>query len=144
MARVGDFNSVVADEKNGPFDFTIDGKCSGCGECCSNFLPISTHEVKRIKSYIEKHKIAEQVSRLPVSGPQLDLTCPFRDNVNRQCLIYSVRPEICKTFLCNAPQETIQNNKKLFNGKYNAVDMRSVFYGHKETFTELLNAMLQR
>lgn len=41
-------------------DFTFNGKCSNCGQCCSNLLPLSDSEVKRIKQYIKKHNIKEQ------------------------------------------------------------------------------------
>lgn len=27
------------------FNFTKDGKCSGCGGCCSNLLPMSPKEI---------------------------------------------------------------------------------------------------
>lgn len=40
-------------------DFTVDGKCSGCGNCCSNILPLSDVEVKRILEYIRQNGIKE-------------------------------------------------------------------------------------
>ena len=41
-------------------DFTKDGKCSSCGQCCSNLLPLSNNEIRKIKEYIKKHGIKEQ------------------------------------------------------------------------------------
>ena len=32
-----------------------DGSCSGCGECCNDFLPLSKDELKRIKAYAKKN-----------------------------------------------------------------------------------------
>ena len=31
-------------------NFTVNDKCSNCGQCCSNLLPMSEKEVKNIKS----------------------------------------------------------------------------------------------
>ena len=85
-------------------DFTIDGKCSGCGECCSNMLPMSADEVRQIKTYIKKHNIKEQRHNF-LQG--IDMTCPFRDELNRKCLVYEVRPAICREFVCNHTIEDI-------------------------------------
>lgn len=142
MSRVGNFDDMSADEKHGPFDFTVNGECSGCGECCSNLLPISSFEIKRIKRYVEKHKIPEQNVFAPVSGPTWDMTCPFRSEKERKCLIYEVRPEICRVFKCDQNREEIIRNKNVLNGKYYAVDMRSVFYGHEDKMLEMLEDML--
>ena len=40
---------VVSNMNSGLYDFTVDGKCSECGSCCSNFIPISSKEIKQIK-----------------------------------------------------------------------------------------------
>ena len=55
-------------------DFTVEGKCSNCGKCCSNTLPLSAGEVKTIKNYIKKHNIKEQRHNYMVGT---DMTCPF-------------------------------------------------------------------
>ena len=36
-------------------NFTCNGKCSGCGNCCTDFLPLTQAEVKRIQSYLVSH-----------------------------------------------------------------------------------------
>ena len=41
-------------------DKTQDGKCSNCGQCCSDLLPLSEKEVRAIKKYISEHHIKEQ------------------------------------------------------------------------------------
>lgn len=38
-------------------DFTVNGKCSNCGECCSAVLPISNKELKHIESRLQMIKI---------------------------------------------------------------------------------------
>lgn len=123
-------------------NFTVDGKCSNCGECCSNLLPISSFEIDRIKRYMKKHNIPEQRKMAPVSGPTLDLTCPFRSEKERKCLIYEVRPEICRVFKCDQNREEVIRNKNILNGKYSIVDMRNVFYGHEDKVLEMLEDML--
>ena len=109
-------------------DFTVNGKCSCCGECCSDLLPLSEDEVKRIKEYVQKHGIKEQRHNGMIG---VDLTCPFRDEANKKCLIYSIRPEICKQFMCNHTAEDIAKTKFAF-GKMRVVLMRNEFFGSKE------------
>lgn len=142
MSKIGNVEGMIADERHGPYDFTIDGKCSECGECCSNFLPIASSEIKVIKRYIKKHKIKEQTRCQPVAGPTLDMTCPFRSEVEKGCLIYQVRPEICRVFMCNQSKEEIRRNKTVLNRKYMVIDMRSEFFGHENNVMKLLNGML--
>lgn len=124
-------NSITDNEirNNGVLDFTKDGKCSGCGQCCSNYLPISSKEIKEIKRYVKNRHITEQKHNYP-SVVAFDLTCPFLDDSKEKekCLIYPVRSEICRDFVCNNPNEAIKN-KKLMYKKYAAVDMREIFFG---------------
>ena len=110
-------------------DFTVDGKCSGCGQCCSNLLPLSISEVQRIRAYIKKHGIKEQRHNAMVG---VDMTCPFRDDVNKKCLIYNIRPAICRQFVCNHTKEDIIKAKRAFHNVNRVVFMRATFYGNKE------------
>ena len=110
-------------------DFTTNGKCSGCGQCCSNCLPLSDKEVSRIKAYIKKHDIKEQRHNFMVG---VDMTCPFRDDVGGKCLIYEIRPEICRQFMCNHTKEDIMAWKLVFHKRFRPVFMRSEFYGNTE------------
>ena len=45
--KLGDFIKI-----NHVKDFSINGKCSMCGECCGAILPVSEKEIKRIKKYV--------------------------------------------------------------------------------------------
>lgn len=60
-------------------DYTIKGACSRCGQCCSNFLPVSDCEIDRILQYIKQNKIT--VAPIPIL---------YADRVNRlfQCPFY--------------------------------------------------------
>ena len=119
-------------------DFTIDGKCSGCGECCSNMLPMSADEVRQIKTYIKKHNIKEQRHNF-LQG--IDMTCPFRDELNRKCLVYEVRPAICREFVCNHTIEDIMKAQLDIHKINRVVFMRNEFFGSKEDI-EFLKAVM--
>jgi Fe-S-cluster containining protein len=90
---------------------------------------MSNDEVQKIKAYMRKHTIKEQRHNY-LTG--IDLTCPFRDEANRKCLIYSVRPWICRQFMCNHTQKDIERAKIEAHTKYRPVLMRAEFFGNKE------------
>ena len=131
MSKVGSVEQMLADEEAGVKDFTINGKCSGCGNCCANFLPVSNVEIERIQRYIKKHGIKERLRRFPTVEPMVDMMCPFRDDLEKKCTIYEVRPAVCRDFLCDRPDKELKTNKALYHGKYSVVDMRLVFFGRE-------------
>ena len=103
---IGTIEQMIKDMEHGVYDFTKDGKCSQCGACCSDLLPISENEYRRIKRYIKKHNIKEQKHTAPavlVEQPKLDLTCPFlnENKKTEKCVIYPCRPAICRCFVCD-------------------------------------------
>lgn len=122
---------TINDMERGVFDYTQDGRCSGCGQCCSNFLPLSDREIEEIRKYIKKHHIAEQKHFVPTAKPTMDWTCPFlRDEEPKEkCAIYPIRPKICRVFQCNQPPSKIKENKELFWKTHKACDMRETFFG---------------
>lgn len=129
----GFLNKVMEDMKAGVFDYTENGQCSNCGECCSDFLPISQEEIKRIKAYIKKRGITEQKHFLPLAKyPQSDFTCPFRNNAERKCMIYEVRPAICRDFRCDKPRKQIEADKAMYHGLYAPHSMRMTFFGGED------------
>ena len=106
---------VIKMEEEGITDFTKEGKCSGCGQCCAAVLPVSEEELKIITKYIAKHNIKPQRHDIGFSRPHKDLTCPFLDNRKEyRCLIYPVRPDVCKHFICNIPQSKVIADRKRF------------------------------
>jgi Fe-S-cluster containining protein len=83
-------------------DLTVNGKCTGCGECCSNILPLSHEELDRIKAYVKKHDIKPISHIAPLADNILDMVCPFCDlTKEKKCTIYNIRPEVCKVFICS-------------------------------------------
>ena len=111
------------------YNFTKDGKCSGCGNYCSNLLPMSQKEVKIIHKYVKKHSIKECVHMPPTKEPVFDMTCPFRDNTKGICTIYEVRPEICKQFICDS-EKRVKHNRELLKQTRDIIEVRSEFYGN--------------
>lgn len=125
---IGTIEQMINDMKDGVYDFTKEGECSSCGACCSSLLPISEKEMKVIKRYVKKNHIKPQKHIPPTVEPTFDLTCPFRDDNNRICIIYSLRPQICRSFKCDKPQNDIWATKREFHAKYRVVDMREEIF----------------
>jgi len=110
-------------------NYTLDGKCANCGACCSGYLPLSAQEIRRIHEYVDRHSIHEQHNGIAVMvGPMLDMTCPFRDNIHKRCLIYDARPEICRSFQCDQPMKVIEERKRRFKEKNRYIMMRLEFF----------------
>ena len=142
MSLLGTVEQMLATMESGVWDYTENDECSGCGNCCGNILPISSKEIKRIKRYIEKHGIKEQIRRFPTANPTIDMQCPFRDEIGRRCTIYPVRPAICQDFRCDKSEKEIRLNKALYHGKYSVTDMRAVFFGRENGLTRIVKEVL--
>ena len=101
-------------------DCSTNGKCSKCGECCSNFLPVSQKEINTIQKYVVEHNIRPQKHMLVM---QNTLTCPYHNG--KKCLIYDVRPLICKEFYCYK-EPTAKMAEKFKDEEYITVNMWQV------------------
>ena len=122
---------IIDDMETGVLDFTKNGECSGCGSCCSNYLPLSEKEIREIRKYMKKHNITEKKQLMPTLYPMFDLTCPFLDNSKEKnkCTIYPSRPQICRVFVCNQPPSQVNENRELFWRTRMPVNMRKTFFG---------------
>ena len=102
-------------------NFTCNGKCSGCGQCCGDILHLSKQEIKRIDQYLKKNKVEATPKCILFS---YDNTCPFRDNENKKCKIYDVRPKICQSFKCDRAVSTILKERDINqrNAYWNQID----------------------
>ena len=98
-------------------DNSICGNCSQCGECCTNFLPVTQKEINEIQKYVIENKIRPQTQILVM---QNRLSCPYYNG--KKCLIYEVRPLICREFYCYKIP-SIETAKKFANDTYIPVDM---------------------
>lgn len=101
---------------------------------------MSRSDINRIKAYVRANGVEEQ--RNNVMNAKFDTTCPFRDNKNKKCLIYDVRPQICRQFVCNHSEEDIRKAKNLAMKKLEVVDMRHTFYGHSDMF-EIVRTLMR-
>lgn len=129
---IGSIEDIRRDVKHGIYDFTDHGICSGCGNCCSNLLPMTDAEIKTIRRYVIKHSIKPQEHKMFfLSEPVADLTCPFLDNSKEKdkCKIYPVRPQICKSFNCRKQAEGIMPNLTRAMFEARPIDVRHTFYG---------------
>lgn len=99
-------------------DYTENGKCpSSCGRCCTNLLPLSDYEIKKIKQYIKHHtiKINNPNKNNNVFTDYYKDVCPFLDE-DKRCQIYIQRPEVCKWFMCDGNEgEFSHADKKIIN-----------------------------
>lgn len=121
-------SKIHRDMEDNIYNFTENGKCSSCGSCCSNLLPLSQKEISDIRKYIKKNHIKECVHAFyPSAKPTFDMTCPFRDNEKRICTIYKVRPMICREFVCDS-EKRVKENRKFIGEKRNVYLVRELFF----------------
>ncbi|MEN8907861.1 MAG: YkgJ family cysteine cluster protein [Clostridiales bacterium] len=70
-------------------------KCIKCGSCCGSLVPITLSEKEKIEEYIKRNNI------IPAKKCFLEklIDCKFLGDDN-QCMIYEVRPSICRNYQC--------------------------------------------
>ena len=126
---IGNLEEMMNEFKSGVYDLTENGKCTQCGECCSNCLPMTKKEISIIKDYIKVHKVAEQLHTVGLNEPAFDMTCPFLDITKdkEKCTIYKVRPKICRDFSCCKDKRKHLN--KTFVNNAILIDVRETFFG---------------
>ena len=125
--KQGNFDEMMTELNNGTYDFTDNGKCIQCGNCCSNFLPMTYDEIKNIHEYVRKKKIKRCKHGLFAREKVIDFVCPFLDESKdkEKCRIYEVRPAVCREFTC------CQKDRKEFASrkKIVVVNVRNEFFG---------------
>lgn len=112
-------------------NYTVNGHCSGCGECCSDTLPLSKSDIKRIKRYMI-HKKVRAVNR--GNCMELDCTCPFL-NENNRCNIYEVRPKICRVYQCDKSAIAMTGP---FTEGMEVYSMRELFFNNRQNFLHVV------
>lgn len=115
--------------------FCVDGKCIGCGECCSDFLPVSEKEIKRLKQYVRKHNLTEHRHNFLLGTN--DCTCPFRNEASRKCDVYEVRPLICRSFICSKTIEKAGRDRNQISLGREERSMRFEIFGNDENLSLL-------
>lgn len=84
-------------------DFTCNGKCSKCGECCGSILPIDQDDANKIQDYVVENSIFPQRQALVMRN---ELQCPYY--TGNKCAIYEARPKICRYYQCNKKGMTLE------------------------------------
>ena len=128
--KTGNIEQMLKEFSDGTYDLTDNGKCTQCGKCCSNILPMTEDEISVIRRFVKKHYIKEHKHILPLAEPTIDMTCPFLDDSKscEKCTIYEVRPRICRDFICCPSKRPPMNDLK-YKLKCRIVDVRSEFFG---------------
>lgn len=70
--------------------------CTGCGQCCGPVLA-TKGEIATIKKFVRYQVTNKTKDRLKQQNPE-SYTCPYRDEAEKKCTIYPVRPEVCRLF----------------------------------------------
>lgn len=127
--NISTLGQAIEDMQNGTYNLTDNGKCTQCGCCCSNILPMTDKEIEIIRRYIKKNHIKEFKHGIPLANPVLDMACPFlnTDKKTEKCAIYEVRPAICRCFICSEPNGALKH-KELYEGIRKPVDVRREFF----------------
>lgn len=105
MAEVRSFKEFITDMLHnmheGCYNFTKNGECSKCGNCCSTLLPLKSSEIEKLKRIIKTRNLKpHEQPRVLRTEPMFDLTCPFLTD-EHECSIYDDRPYICRIFKCD-------------------------------------------
>ena len=103
-------------------NFTKNGKCSKCGSCCSNFLPLTQSEIKELQELVKLDTTEVQL-KYSEDG-RFYMMCPFlimsTDSKETRCSIYDKRPSICRYFRCDRANERLSAEE---SRKYTIVDI---------------------
>jgi hypothetical protein len=131
--KTGKFEDVRRDYRT-VNNYCIDGNCSRCGECCSDFIPLLDNELRIIKEYVKKHGVTAYKNRAVYA--YIDITCPFYDAGKKECRIYPVRPSICRTFQCDKSFVELMRDKMehFRNMQRSPVSLRHEIFGDPDPF----------
>lgn len=113
----------------------IGGKCSGCGDCCTDLLPLTQKEVDRLREYAIAHDLRAHTQMPFYESGGVDLTCPFRNQITGKCDVYEVRPHICRLYICSKQtrQATIERNRWTFSKGVSTRSLRYEIFGDRTT-----------
>lgn len=131
MGEIGSFKDVLSKD-NKVMDYTFQGQCSNCGNCCNDVLPLTNGDINRIKQYIKKNNIKPINHALRIlSIRNIDVMCPFRNEEEKKCNIYEVRPLVCKRFSCHDYYKTLYASYHDLADKTKNYSMRNIFFSEK-------------
>lgn len=83
--------------------------CTNCGACCG-IVPATIPEINAIRDYIAVNGIQ------PIKHKEFGI-CPFRDDDAKKCLIYPVRPTVCRLMGVTSGMRCPNGNTAEIDGK---------------------------
>ena len=90
----------------------IHKNCINCGGCC-RVIPATKTEINSIRKYLEDKP---EIKAIANKNRHKSLDCPFRDDEAKKCLIYPVRPLICRLFGVAKGMKRPQGNSAEIDG----------------------------
>ena len=97
---------IFGNTENNINDNTCKGECSRCGECCGLFIPFNDR-VNKLTGSFEAH-------------------CCFYNIKERKCMIYPVRPYVCRDFICNRKNWKQKRDEYERKAKYNSTQNKMI------------------
>ena len=91
--------AVIGEDCGKVVDKSVNGRCSGCGECCSDILPLTEAEIARLKSFVKTRHFKAHTHLCAPCTATYDMTCPFL-TPQHKCAVYDIRPQVCRLFKC--------------------------------------------
>ena len=87
-------------------------ECTRCGRCCttSGYITMTEQEYAYIRQYLKEHGIRKR-PRITRSQNILSFNgtpCPLYDKLTKSCLVYPVRPKVCRDF----PREHLRRRSR--------------------------------
>ena len=142
MSTYGSLEELLKNQKDRYENNCNDGKCSSCGECCTDLLPLNDAKIKRLKSYAERHNLKENRHNLFWDKKATDLTCPFRNNELNICEVYPVRPVICREFICSKSLDQAKADRDSVISQSRSIrSLRYEVFGNPESLVLVTNAL---
>ena len=93
-------------------------RCYRCGNCCKIDKQTTLQEFELAFNALKKHGINLKGNRLPNGKIAWPIPCPALKNGQAFCLIYKIRPFVCRQFLCGKTYK--EDSKPWFsNGSFN-------------------------
>lgn len=100
--------------------------CTRCGKCCvvNSHLPMTNEELETVKTYVRTHNIKPIIYKSKSKIILADtifmgdfVACPFK-SPGGGCLVYSVRPLVCRLYNCKDEDWGIEIEENNYDGKY--------------------------
>ena len=134
MSTYGSIERMMASQEERYKNSCVNGKCSGCGECCTDLLPLTDAELKRLKDYAKRHNLRENRHSCFWDKNATDLTCPFLNKDTSKCDVYPIRPVICREFICSKEYEQAIADRDFITSQSRTIrSLRFEVFGNSES-----------